>query len=119
VTAYMFSEREDRALRDIIDFIDEIDMFVDGMSFDTFCSDRRTLRAVERSVMNLTEAAVRIGEDRWQIVIPGIAHHRVRGLGNRLRHEYDRIDARSIFELIEIELPLLRSACVAALDQNA
>jgi uncharacterized protein with HEPN domain len=113
----VFSEKERNALRDIVDFVDEVDDFTQGVSFRDFQGDRKTLRAVERSLANLTEAAIRIGEARWQALIGEVAFHRVRGLGNRLRHEYDRLDARSIYELIQIELPPLRAACVAALDR--
>jgi uncharacterized protein with HEPN domain len=104
--------------RDIIGFIDEIDSYVAGMSYHDFSDDRRTIRAVERCLQNITEASIRIGEESWRVLVPNVAHHRVRGLGNRLRHEYERIDTGSIYDLIGAELPLLRAACLAALDNQ-
>ncbi len=112
----MYSEKEANWLRDIIGYIDEVQDYAGGMGRDAFSADRRTLRAVERCLQNLTEAAVRIGENRWEILIATVDFHRVRGLGNRLRHEYDRIDALSIYELIDAHLDDLRAACQRALD---
>ncbi|MGO9547758.1 MAG: HepT-like ribonuclease domain-containing protein [Rhodomicrobium sp.] len=40
---------------------------------------------------------------------------KVRGLGNRLRHEYDAVDARQIWQIARNELPLLAQKCRDAL----
>jgi len=46
---------------------------------------------------------------------PDIPWREVRGLGNRLRHDYDSIDLGRIWLLIERDLPPLKTACRAAL----
>ena len=114
----MYSDKEGNSLRDIIGFIDEVQDYAGGMDRDAFSADRRTLRAVESCLQNLTEAAIRVGEARWEALVGTADFYRVRGLGNRLRHEYDRIDALSIYELIDAHLDDIRSACVAALDSR-
>jgi uncharacterized protein with HEPN domain len=35
----------------------------------------------------------------------------IRGLGNRLRHEYDTVDLARIWLLVERNLPPLKAAC--------
>lgn len=42
----------------------------------------------------------------------------VRGLGNRLRHSYELIDLRTIWETATVQLPPLRAACDEAARQR-
>ncbi|WP_184473740.1 HepT-like ribonuclease domain-containing protein [Rhizorhapis suberifaciens] len=49
------------------------------------------------------------------IIAPNIPTGAVRGLSNMLRHEYDAIDLRSLFNTIMDDLPVLRQACISAL----
>ena len=63
----------------------------------------------------ITEAVIKIGEDRMEEIAPAIPARAIRGLGNVLRHEYDSIDLRYILITIQRDLPPLRAACIAAL----
>lgn len=114
----MSSRPESFRLNDIIENIDAIQTYVTDMSITVFERDRRTLDAVERCLQRITEAAIRIGDSRMAEIAPDVPFHQVRGLGNALRHEYHRIDARSIFLLLSDELPALRAACVSALSSQ-
>ena len=84
-----------------------------GMSFDVFEADRRTVDATERRLSRLSEMVVRIGPDRFAVLAPDVPFHMVKGLGNALRHEYDRIDLQKIYDTVPTSLPLLRAAMVA------
>ena len=46
---------------------------------------------------------------------PEIPWREIRGLGNRLRHDYDTVDLARVWLLIERDLPLLKAACQGAL----
>jgi uncharacterized protein with HEPN domain len=50
-------------LQDILDAIDHIETFVDGMSFEAYEADLKTKSAVERQMQILTEAVARLGAD--------------------------------------------------------
>ena len=41
----------------------------------------------------------------------------IRGVGNMLRHEYDRIDRTMIWDIVTNDLPSLRRAAVMVLEQ--
>jgi len=43
-------------LRDILNAVDEVETFVDGMSFEEFVKDRKTVNAVVRSIEIIGEA---------------------------------------------------------------
>jgi uncharacterized protein with HEPN domain len=51
-------------------------------------------------------------------VAPALPFHAVRGLGNLLRHEYDRIDLQLLFTTVKDRLPELRTACARALEMG-
>lgn len=50
-------------------------------------------------------------------LVPGQPWQEIRGLGNRLRHEYDAIREDRIWNIVTINIPTLRVACVEALTR--
>ena len=49
------------SLRDILEGIDWIALFVRGMDLETFREDPKTMAAVERKLLLISEAAIRLG----------------------------------------------------------
>lgn len=47
--------------------------------------------------------------------MPDQPWHNIRGLGNRLRHEYDAIDPRDIWAIATLSLATLRIGCLTAI----
>lgn len=85
-----------------------IESFTSGMDFEAFRSNPMAVAAVERKLQIISEAAIRLG-DEAEACCPGIPWRDVRGIGNQLRHGYDRIDLRQIRQTVE-DLPQLRMA---------
>jgi uncharacterized protein with HEPN domain len=69
------------------------------MDLESFRKDPRTIAAVERKLALISEAAVRVG-DQALILCPGLPWHNIRGLGNWLRHQYDRVDVATIWHTV-------------------
>lgn len=111
----MSSKSERLRLADIVDNIDAIQEYLGSSSYAEFAADRRTVDATERCLERISEAVVKIGTDRMAEIDPDLPVERVRGLGNVIRHAYDTIDLRLIYNLVIINLPPLRAACIAAL----
>jgi uncharacterized protein with HEPN domain len=78
-------------LTDILESIQSIERFVHGMDLETYGNDERTQAAVERKLLILSEAAVRLKE-KAEALCPGVPWRDIRGIGNWLRHEYDRVE---------------------------
>ena len=74
--------------------------------------------AVERCLQRITEAVIRLG-DQAEILIPEVPWHRVRGFGNRLRHNYDSIEEDRLFDIDRADLPVLCAHSRAALAKLA
>jgi uncharacterized protein with HEPN domain len=101
-------------LADILENIRRIESYVSGLSKARFERDGRTRDAVERCLERICEAATRLGDDAAELV-PGQPWPDIRGMGNRLRHAYDRVDQDTIWNTIQSDLPGLRGAVEAAL----
>lgn len=83
--------------------------FVDGMSYADFQEDTKTQRAVTMNLVILAEAAAKIEErfPEFAGAHPEIAWTAIRGMRNRIVHEYFILNFETIWTTIEAELPRL------------
>jgi len=100
---------------DIIENIDRIEQFTQGLNAATFAANDQVTFAVKYALMVISEATTKLG-DTAPGLRPDIPWREIRGLGNRLRHEYDTVDLARIWLLIERDLPPLKAACRDALQ---
>ena len=114
----MLSERTKRRLGDIIDDARRIDVFLEGMTLDDFLASERTLFAVERLLQRITEAAIQIDPADAERLGGDFPVGKMRGLGNRLRHEYADLDRAMVFEIARIEVPALAVVAEIALSSD-
>jgi len=112
---------EDRArewLLDIVEYAERIEGYLHERSLDEFKSETMIRDAVERCILVITEAAVRLGSERMAKLAPDVPLHALRAMGNILRHGYDRTNARLTWETATRDIPALRAACVEALERG-
>ena len=115
----MFSDHVRTRLGHVVEYSARINAYTEGMDFGAFRADELRVLAVERCLQNITEAVIQIGENEVERVMPGIPFKLIRGMGNRLRHEYKGVDARAVYDTVHAELPELTQAAVAALARHA
>jgi uncharacterized protein with HEPN domain len=104
-------------LQDILDAIGQINGFTAGMEFDAFRADAKTVAAVERKLLVISEAAIRLG-DEAEALCPGLPWRDIRGIGNWLRHQYDAVDAEATWRTVVNDLPSLQAAVIRALAKR-
>ena len=102
---------EDNSLRDIVDAIGMIETFTSGMDFEAFREDPKTVAAVERELQIVSEAAIRLG--------PNLPWRDIGGIGNWLRHQYERIELSTIWKTVQTDLPPLKAAVLRATNPPA
>jgi uncharacterized protein with HEPN domain len=102
-------------LGDILESIQTTQRFVEGLDLDALVADERTQAAVERKLQVLSEAAIRLRDDA-EALCPGVPWRDIRGIGNWLRHQYDRVDLETIWNTIQDDLPALKAAVEKALE---
>lgn len=101
-------------LTDIVENARAIERYCEGLDLEGLRADPKTRDAVERCLERISEAAAKLGETASDLV-PDQPWPQIRALGNRLRHEYDRLRAELIWQIVRNDLPALRGACEAAL----
>lgn len=90
------SKREpELLLQDIVESIQKIKVYTHGMSFETFQEDDKTIDAVIRNFEIIGEAANRI-PDEIKDKFNEVNWHRIRGLRNRVVHDYMGVDLEII-----------------------
>jgi uncharacterized protein with HEPN domain len=109
------SEKPFRRLRDILDNIARIERFTAGLDFARFTAHEQALFASLHALLILGEAARRLGVEAEDLV-PGQPWADIRAIGNVLRHEYDGVDPRIIWRVIDSgDLASLKQAVAGAL----
>ena len=101
-------------LSDIVDAIESISRFLIGMDQESYSRDERTQAAVERKLLIISEAAIRL-KGSAESLCPEIPWRDIRGIGNWFRHGYDKIDPETIWNTIQDDLPPLKAAVARAL----
>jgi uncharacterized protein with HEPN domain len=81
---------------DAIRAIDAIASFIAGTNFEAYATDLKTTSAVERQLLVVAEVLARMPEFDEAYA----QAHKIRGLGNRLRHDYERVDHRVIWDAV-------------------
>lgn len=103
-----------QSLQDILRYIERIEYHIADMEFAAYREDIKTIDAVERNLQRISEAASRLG-DQADILCPGLPWHNIRGIGNWLRHEYDRVNLETVWHTLTDYLPPLKAAVLSAL----
>lgn len=82
---------------------------VGGVTFETYASVYHMERTVERAVQIISEA-VRALPPSLTSRYPEIEWPKIAAIGNIFRHEYERVDPRTMWEIATVRLPELQKA---------
>lgn len=99
---------------DIIESSERIARYIAGLDQQAFELNGLVRDAVERCLERLCEAAHRLDAKAGEWM-PDQPWHDIRGMGNRLRHAYDRIDSDIVWRTATERLPVLEADAKAAL----
>ncbi len=102
-------------LVDIIDAIDKAEMFVKGMSFETFEKDAKTMFAVIRAFEIIGEAVKKIPSSVRQ-KHKHVPWKAMAGMRDKLIHEYFGVKPRVVWKTIKEDLPNVRPHLQTILD---
>jgi len=96
-------------VQDILDSIQDIDNFVEGMNPESFSKDRKTINAVVRSLEVIGEASKNI-PNAVKEKYPDIPWKKMAGMRDKMIHEYFGIDFEMLWKTVKEDIPPL---CVA------
>lgn len=115
----MPSDRDPLAhIEDVLEAVRAIRSFLDGVDdLEGYLRELKTRYAVERALLIISEAAVRLGEDGPRLC-PGLPWRDIRGLGNHIRHGYDSLRHPVVWDVLRNHLPALEDACAGLLAEK-
>jgi uncharacterized protein with HEPN domain len=94
---------------DILEAAEEIQQFTHGMDAETFCSDKRTYRAVLQCLLVIGEAAKKLPEEARQLV-PEIEWRKIAGTRDVIAHGYFEVVPETIWSIVTTKIPPLVTA---------
>ena len=97
-------------LTDIIEAIELIRSELASVTLQAFEPDTRKRWLVERGIEIISEASRHLG-DELKARHPEIPWSKVAGIGNVLRHEYERIAHDVLWRVVRDDLPPLEDVC--------
>lgn len=100
------NQKDLQSLLDIYQSAQIITAYVEGLSEPDFSRTLVLQDAVVRRLLIVGEAAGRVSEESCNS-LPDIEWAKIRGLRNRLVHEYDNISLEVIWNITQTEIPEL------------
>jgi len=97
--------RSHKHLFDMLTAGNELREIIAGKTLDDYLSNRLLQLGVERCLITLGEAATVIIREEPELVIKFLALPQIKGLRNRVVHDYDDIDDAAVWKAVTEFLP--------------
>jgi len=104
--------------KDILDCIDDIEKFIEGMDFDRFQDDDKTSSAVIRKLEIIGEAVKQLPE-QIRNNYKEVPWKEMAGMRDKLIHWYFGVDYEIVWNVIKEEIPQLKPVLKEILDKIA
>lgn len=105
------------AIRDCLAEIVILQGVAGRMTLDTFRSDPIVRRATAYAIQTISEA-VRHLPDEWLAEFPTEPWTQIKQIGNRIRHEYFRLDDAILWQIITTDTTALKTVLEAMLARH-
>ena len=105
-------------LRDIIDAVEKIEKFTEGMDSERFYADDKTAYAVIRALEIIGEATKKVPQNIKESY-PQVPWREMAGIRDKLIHDYFGVNLEVIWKTVQEDLPTLRPRILQILQENA
>jgi uncharacterized protein with HEPN domain len=105
----MAAQTSAERLADIVQSIVRIERFLAGKSYADFSGDALIHDAVVRNLEIISEASRHLSDDIQQRA-PEVPWRKVADMGNWIRHAYEKVEDRILWDTIQEGLPVLAAA---------
>lgn len=106
--------RDEARLRDMLDAARDAVAFAEPLTFEEFVSNRLYQYAIIKAIEIIGEAATKLDAET-RSAYPDIPWGQIRGMRNRMVHEYYDIQADRVWATVQDDLPTL----IARLEEIA
>lgn len=94
-------------IQKIVTYIDDVEKYVDGLSAREFLEDKKTITACAFSVSQIGELVKEMSEDTIN-TYSDIPWNSIKGMRNRIVHNYENVDLSVLWGTIKESLPELK-----------
>lgn len=102
-------------LEDVLEAAEKIDRFTEGMTYETFIDDEKTVDAVLRNFEVMGEAAKNVPDDLRE-EHDHVPWAEMAGMRDKLIHGYTTVDLEIVWTTVNEDVPELIPAVRAVLD---
>lgn len=94
-------------IQKIIGYIDDVEKYTEGMEAKDFLDDKKTITACAFTVSQIGEIVKEIEEDTMK-KYSDIPWNSIKGMRNRIVHDYENVDLSVLWGTIKESLPELK-----------
>jgi uncharacterized protein with HEPN domain len=94
-------------IEDILDAMDNAEMFLGDITYDEFENDLRTNFAVVRALEIVGEATKRLPMD-LRDKYPDVPWKNMAGMRDRIIHGYDTVDLQIVWDVVKVDVPRIK-----------
>lgn len=98
--------KDEEILLDLCQALQKIMVFIENLNQAEFNNDEKTQSSVLYQIVIVGEAINRLSEE-FKSQYPQIPFNEIRGMRNRVVHEYNEVDCDIIWEAIQYDIPPL------------
>lgn len=111
------SDRELASLEKMIEHCDKCLQYCNGYDFKKFTYDDKTIDAVIFNISQIGELVKNLS-DKFLTKYNDIEWIMIKGLRNRIVHDYDGLNLKSIWVIIQNDLPELKEQILSILEKE-
>lgn len=100
--------KEIRSLQKMIEYIEKSIKYIDGYTYEEFIKDNKTVDATVFNISQIGELVKNISEE-IKSQYTNIEWNMIKGLRNRIIHDYEGINLKSIWYILENDILELKS----------
>ncbi len=101
---------------DVLEAVERIEKYVQGLTFDEFAKDNKTIDAVIRNFEIIGEATKHI-PDKVTKAYPDVPWKEMAGMRDKLAHEYFGVVLEIVWETIKERFPILKTTIKEILEK--
>ena len=94
-------------IQKIINYIDDVEKYVDGLKAIDFLDDKKTITACAFTVSQIGELTKEISEETQEKYLD-IPWKSIKGMRNKIVHDYENVDLSVLWGTIQNSLPELK-----------